>query len=127
MDPLAVYDLRAFVPAKDYAISTQFYQDLGFELVWSSEEVNQFRLDRFTFLLQNFYVQEWAENCMMQLVVADLDAWWAHLQAQQLPERYPGVRIKEPQVYPWGLREIHLLDPAGVLWHIVQGRRLEDG
>ncbi len=22
--------------------------------------------------------------------------------------------------YPWGLREIHLIDPSGILWHIAQ-------
>jgi uncharacterized glyoxalase superfamily protein PhnB len=32
-------------------------------------------------------------------------------------ERYPGTRAKEPTDYPWGNREVHLIDVAGVCWH----------
>ena len=28
----------AFVPARDFALSKQFYQDLGFVLAWSSDD-----------------------------------------------------------------------------------------
>jgi uncharacterized glyoxalase superfamily protein PhnB len=29
--------------------------------------------------------------------------------------------MKSPQDYPWGKREIHLIGPDGVLWHIATG------
>ena len=54
---------------------------------------------------------------MMFVSVDDLDAWWRHLQASGVLERYDGVRAKEPTDYPWGQREVHLIDPAGVCWH----------
>jgi hypothetical protein len=34
-----------------------------------------------------------------------------------VPE-FDGVRVRDPQDYPCGKREIHLTDPCGVLWHI---------
>ncbi len=57
---------------------------------------------------------------MMHLKVADLDAWWEHIVKKDLVRRYDGVRAAAPKVQPWGLREINLVDPAGVLWHIAQ-------
>jgi uncharacterized glyoxalase superfamily protein PhnB len=57
------------------------------------------------------------ENLMMFVSVDDLDGWWRHLQASKVLERYEGVRAKEPTLYPWGQREVHLIDPAGVCWH----------
>lgn len=120
MDNLSVNALRVFVPSKDHEVSTRFYEDLGFETVWSGHEVNEMRLAEFSFLLQNYYQKEWADNFMVQMKVANLDTWWRHIEEKDLVARYEGVRAKAPADYPWGLREIHLLDPAGVLWHIVQ-------
>ena len=57
---------------------------------------------------------------MFHLMVEDLDAWWQWIQEKDLCHRYEGVKAKAPQDYPWGLREIHLIDPSGVLWHIAQ-------
>jgi uncharacterized glyoxalase superfamily protein PhnB len=34
-------------------------------------------------------------------------------------ERYD-VRAKEPTDYSWGVREVHMTDPAGVCWHFAQ-------
>ena len=31
------------------------------------------------FILQRYYQKEWAENFMMQLMVAETDAWWKHI------------------------------------------------
>ena len=120
MKNLEVRTLRVFVPAKDHDVSTRFYVDLGFEVAWAADEVKEMRIEGFSFLLQNYYQKDWADNFMMQLKVADLDAWWEHIVEKDLVARYEGVRAKEPTDYPWGLREIHLIDPAGVLWHIAQ-------
>jgi uncharacterized glyoxalase superfamily protein PhnB len=59
---------------------------------------------------------------MVQLMVDDLDAWWAHIQTLNLVERF-GVRAPTaPAVQPWGLRICYLVDPAGVLWHVADRR-----
>jgi len=69
------------------------------------------------FLLQDYENQTMQENLMMFVKVDDLDEWWRHIQASGVVERYRGVRAKEPTLYPWGMREVHLIDPAGVCWH----------
>jgi len=117
---LASCSLQTFVPSRDYAVSEAFYRDLGFQVLWRSDDLMGFAHGDCRFLLQNFYAEELANNFMMFLVVEDLDAWWAQILASGVLDRYAGVRGKAPEPYPWGFREIHLIDPAGVLWHIAQ-------
>ncbi len=62
-----------------------------------------------------------AENLMMQLMVDDLDAWWAHVSTLDLVGRF-GVTLRAPAMQPWGLRVGFLTDPWGVLWHVAQRR-----
>lgn len=118
---LASTTLRTFVPSRSYETSRRFYKELGFDEKWTSNELSIFHASESqSFFVQNFYRKEQAENFMMQLMVEDLDAWWTHLTSLDLESRYEGVKMKAPHDYPWGLREIHLIDPAGVLWHITQ-------
>ena len=81
LDPV---EIKAFLPAKDFARSAQFYQDLGFTLCWGGDgDLAYFHWGdhgdhaKRGFLLQRFYVKEHAENFAMHLLVADVDAWWA--------------------------------------------------
>lgn len=71
------------------------------------------------FLLQNFYVKEFAENLQMHLLVKDVDAWWEQLQAKQISQKY-GVGIGKPEDRDWKMRDFTLFDPSGVLWRIAQ-------
>jgi uncharacterized glyoxalase superfamily protein PhnB len=111
-------DLKAFVPAKDFALSRQFYLDLGFVEKWGNDEVCELELAGFRFLLQNFYVKEHAENFMMHLMVENADDWWEHIRCLGLAEKYGLSMAKPPTIQPWGLRVLYLTDPTGVLWHI---------
>jgi uncharacterized glyoxalase superfamily protein PhnB len=59
---------------------------------------------------------------MMQLMVDDPDAWWAHVAGVDLPGRF-GVRApRAPAVQPWGLRVAFVTDRVGVLWHVAERR-----
>jgi len=49
--------------------------------------------------------------------VNDLEAYWAELKSKDLEAAFPGVKFKEPTEFPWG-REIHVIDMAGVCWHV---------
>jgi hypothetical protein len=118
MDWNSVLDLKAFLPSKDYALAKQFYLDLGFTMLWGSEQLAAFQVGGFRFLLQNLYVKEWAGNFVMHLMVTDADAWWKHIQDIKIVEKYPGTMAKPPTMQPWGLRVLYLSDPSGVLWHI---------
>lgn len=113
-----VLDLKTFVPARDYALSKQFYADLGFTLNWDNKQVAEFQVGNFRFLLQDYFQQQWAENFMLQLMVSDTKHWWQHITDARLVEKYPGITAKPPTVQPWGLRVLYLSDPSGVLWHI---------
>ena len=72
-----VLALRPFVPSKDYEASKAFYAALGFTEDYSDASITSFNAGAFSFFLQNLYVEQFAENCMLQLVVRNLDAWWA--------------------------------------------------
>lgn len=112
---------RPFLPAKDFARSRAFYEALGFSKLLDGE-VAIFAVGETSFILQNYYQQAWAENFMMQLLVDDLDAWWAHIQALDLPGRFGVAPPKAPQMQPWGLRVAYVTDPSGVLWHFAARR-----
>ena len=118
MDPSPVLELNAFVPAKDFNVSKQFYSEIGFELAWGNDEIAKFQIGSFSFLLQDFHVQQHAENFMMSLVVEDADGWWEHFERIGLREKYPRIMLKPPAMQPWGIRVLYLSDPTGVLWHI---------
>lgn len=122
MHPGLILDLKAFVPAKDFALARQFYVDLGFKVNFSNDQIAELEIGSFRFLLQPFYVEQHASNFMMSLTVDDAGAWWQHIQNIKLTEKYPGIMAKPPQVQPWGLRVLYLSDPTGVLWHIADRR-----
>jgi len=78
MGDLNAVEIKAFVPARDFALSKQFYEDLGFTIAWSDSNLAYLRCGDCSFLLQNFYHPEHAGNFMMHLLVADVEAWWQH-------------------------------------------------
>ena len=100
-------------------MSKRFYQDLGFTLAWSSEELAYLHHGNSSFLLQRFYVKEHADNFMMHLLVENVEAWWGHVQDIGLAAKYD-VRVDPPEDRPWGIRDFVVVDPTGVLWRIGQ-------
>ena len=114
--------VRPFLPAKDFERSKQFYEALGFTKLLDVSEVAIFQIGSSSFLLQNRFVKEWAENAMMQLMVDDLDVWWSRISNLDLPGRFGVPLPKAPAVQPWGLRVAYVVDPSGVLWHFAQRR-----
>lgn len=112
---------RPFLPTRDFDVSKGFYEALGFVKELDGE-VAIFRVGSGSFLLQRYFQEEWAANFMMQLLVDDLDAWWARIESLDLPRRFGVPAPKAPAMQPWGLRIAYLVDPAGVLWHVAQRR-----
>ena len=123
MDWKSVKDLKPFLPAQDYPLAKQFYLDLGFTLLWEDDQLAAFQVGESAhrFLLQNYYVEQWAANFMMHLMVEDADVWWQHIQERGIIRKYPGIMAKPPALQPWGLRVLYLSDPTGILWHIADG------
>ncbi|MBI3608157.1 MAG: VOC family protein [Nitrospirae bacterium] len=119
MSTLNTIELKAFVPAKDFELSKRFYRDVGFTLASDSDGIAYFHHENVSFLLQNFYVKELAENFMMHLLVESVDAWWEKIQEGKIAETY-GVKMLPPEQRPWRMRDFVLIDPSGVLWRIAE-------
>ena len=119
----SVKKLRPFVPAKDFETSKRFYADLGFQIEPLGNDLAEIALGRHSFLLQNYFVEQWAGNFMMHLLVGDVDAWWKHIACLDLPARYGVPSPKAPKLEDWGLKVAYVIDPAGVLWHIAERPR----
>jgi hypothetical protein len=112
------HKLKPFVPSgADYALAQRFFKELGFELGYADDGISVFRIGEVEFYLQNFHNQAFQDQFMLDLAVTDLDGWWDRIQEMVRGGAYD-MKAKEPTVYPWGKREVHLIDPAGVCWHL---------
>jgi hypothetical protein len=112
-------EIKAFIPTKDYALSREFYEAIGFTSAFADEEIAYFHLGSCSFLLQNFYAVEHTQNFMMHLLVENVDDWHTHLTKEKIAERFT-VKIGVPVNQPWAMRDFTLFDPSGVLWRVAQ-------
>lgn len=119
MANLRAVEIKAFVPSRDFALSKKFYQDLGFVMASDSNGVAYFHHGEVSFLLQDFYVAELANNLMMHLLVEDVDAWWSKIDEAGIAAKY-GVKVTNVEQQPWRMRDFVVIDPSGVLWRIGQ-------
>ncbi|MGI6855068.1 VOC family protein [Mesorhizobium sp. 1B3] len=113
--------MRLFVPAKDFAQSQDFYRTLGFKVNLASPRMALAALEggggSLSFLIQDFYVQDLAENLMLQWIVPDIAPWWERLSSLRLEEVFGVKAAKAPVREPWGT-VAYFWDPSGVLWHL---------
>lgn len=119
MSNLTVKEIKAFVPAKDFALSKQFYKDLGFTMASDEHGVAFFHHGNCSFLLQDFYEKALAENLMMHMLVEDVRAWHQQVISAGLKEKY-GTVFSEVTEQPWRMLDFHLHEPSGVLWRFGQ-------
>ena len=115
--------LYPFVPAgADFDTALAFFAELGFETLWRHDGLAGLRYGKALFFLQSIEVPDWQKNQMLTLEVDDLDGYWSEIEAKDLERRFAGARLKAPTEFPWG-REVNIVDPAGVCWHIRQSRK----
>ena len=112
-------EIKAFVPSKDFKLSKQFYQDLGFELVSESDGIAYFKSCSSSFLLQDFYEEKHAQNFMMHLLVDDIDKLHSSLKSSSFEKKY-NTKITDIVKQSWGMYDFCVVDPSGVLWRIAQ-------
>jgi hypothetical protein len=110
--------MRPMVPAKDFDISKRFYIELGFQPRPLTDRLVEMQLGVFSFILQDYYVREWADNFVVHVTVSDLSLWWNHIVSLDLPTRY-GVRIQAPESQGWAV-VAGVTDPCGVLWRFAE-------
>ena len=114
--------LYPFVPSgSQFEKSIEFFAEIGFAQQWRHEGLAGLRFGGAYFMLQDINVPVWQENQMITFEVIDLDAYWAEIEAKDLPTRFPGVKFRPPTEFSWG-REIHFIDLAGVCWHVRQAK-----
>ena len=113
----SIRQLKPFIPSgPDFQRAKDFFRELGFEVAWEADGLAELQLGEAAFLLQQFDNPIVQNNLMMLAVVDDLDSWWQRILDSGVLAKY-GVHAKPPIEYPWGQREVHLIDPAGVCWH----------
>ena len=123
MTRLNVTDVRAFVPAKDFVLSKEFYVALGWSLKWGDEHLALLELAGHRFYLQNYYAKEWADNFMLHVTVEDARAWYEHVSSLLAAKGYGDARVKAPKQEEYGALVTYVWDPSGVLLHFAQWNR----
>jgi hypothetical protein len=120
--PVHGSNLYPFVPSgPNFELAIEFFTARGFVPQWRDSGLAGLRFGGAYFLLQDIDVPEWQTNQMIVYEMDDLESYWNELSAKDLPERFAGTKLKPPTDYPWG-RELHIIDPGGVCWHVRQAR-----
>ncbi len=117
-------DIRPFIPARDFALSKRFYAALG----WATQDVGPGLAlvtlgDAQHFYLQDYWIKDVAENCMLHLTVEDAQAWHAHGAAALRGGAFAGARVQSPARQPYGATVVFVHDPSGVLLHLCEWDR----
>jgi hypothetical protein len=110
--------MRPMLPAKDFEISKRFYIELGFQPRPLTDRLVEMQLGMFSFVLQAYYVRDWADNFVVHVTVSDVGLWWDHIARLDLPSRY-GVKTQAPESQGWAV-VAGVTDPSGVLWRFAQ-------
>jgi hypothetical protein len=108
--------IRPFLGSKNYEISRNFYRDLGFHESILSSAMSYFEMLGLGFYLQNAYVEDWINNTMVFMEVADVETFYKNLLDLNLSANYPTSKLLPIQELDWG-NECFLHDPSGILWH----------
>ncbi len=116
---LQVTSIKAFVPAKNFELSKQFYREIGFDMASEGGGIAYFHYEQASFLLQDYCTEALAENFMMHMLVKDVEAWWSRIRDIGVATKY-GVKVSDIELQPWRMRDFSLTDPTGVLWRIGQ-------
>lgn len=115
-----IKSMKAYVPAKDIDISKKFYRSLGFNMRPAFGGTLDCELGGYEFRLQDYYVQDWANNFMIVMSVDDVGEW--HRKALEIQgfDIFRDVRVKDPEMVDNRYKVLHVVDPSGVLLVFVQ-------
>jgi len=112
--------IKPFMPAKDYLLSLDFYQKMGWKLIFDNGNIAELNLGDSSFFLQDFYVKDWAHNMMLYINIDDAQDW--HDRAQELiaENDFASARVKVPELQDHGDLVTFVWDPCGVLLDFAQ-------
>ena len=114
-------DLRAFIPARDFALSKAFHAALGGDVRDVGPGIALVTVGAAQHVyIQDNYLREVSENSMLHLTVDDAQAWYAHMRSVLAEGRFPGARVQPPAAQPYGAIVTFVHDPSGVLLHFCE-------
>lgn len=108
--------IRPFIGAKDFTVSRNFYQELGFEETVLFYNLSLFKTGETAFYLQDAFVKDWIDNSMVFMEVENVERFWSELSKLDLTLKYENVKLTPIREFSWG-KECYLHDPSGILWH----------
>ncbi len=109
--------IRAFIGAKNFLESRDFYNQLGFEESIIDAKMSYFKVNEsLGFYLQDYYVKDWVNNSMLFLEVDNLEDCRKELMEKDLEKQYKNVKISAIKNEDWG-SVLYMHDPSGILWH----------
>lgn len=112
-------EIKAFVPAKDFQLSKEFYQDMGFIKASDCDGIAYFHYEGCSFLLQDFYQKDHASNFVMHVLVEDIESWHEKIKSSGIIEKY-ATRVSGVTEQPWRMLDFVVFDPSGVSWRFGQ-------
>lgn len=120
--PPKAKDVKPFVPASNFSESLAFYQALGWEVNFKTDDdgLAELELAGCRFYLQNYYNKDWADNFMLHITVEDAKAWWEHASKVIKTGHYNDARLKEPEEQAYGAWVTFVWDLSGVLLHFAE-------
>ncbi len=120
MPNLNVSEIRAFIPARNFALSKQFYSALGCAVKDVDPRMALVTLGTCHFYVQDYYLKDVAENSMLHVTVDDALAWHDKVAAVVRSGQFEGTRVQVPKRQPYGASVTFVHDPTGVLLHLCQ-------
>ena len=105
---MKAFDIRTFIPSKNYEISKAFYEEIGFNAEYVSEELTLFKSGDCFFFLQRFYSEELASNFMLQICVEDIEEAFKLCSASKHK-----TKITSNQQERWG--KVFFLGPCWII------------
>ena len=121
MKNYTVNGIAPFLPARNFGLSKQFYQALGFTQQADIGNAILYTSNGVGFWLQDYYVDALAENLMLCLYVSDVGIWWANSRAVFAQQVYSDARVLSEPHDQDGAVMMQFCDLSGVLWHVRQG------
>ena len=111
-------ELKTFIPSQFFDFSREFYTAIGFKEASNKNGIAYFSQGDCSFLLQDFYLEEFAKNMVMHFLVEDVEAWY--IQISCLLEKFPFLQLSGVESQSWGMKDFTFKDPCGVLWRVAQ-------
>lgn len=115
-----IIDQRPFLATKNFKRSIDFYSRLGWNAIYQDADLALMENGSSRFFLQNAFVQDWAHNTMLHLIVDDAQKWYELAKSVKIAGDFEGVIVHPPRREAYGATATHVIDPAGILLFFAQ-------